>query len=426
VGSICHSVQPTIDSVVSQHAELTAQLWSTRRLGSAAPNWSLLELGRFDERIEANIDGLRVAGEAGWRACETMLESGDPGAAFVAAVLAIEAKDRDRFRKLLKLAEVRPAMWAGLGSAVAWVSAADLTGTVQALLNANVAALYRLGLTACTMHRVDPGAALEQAIARGDPKMRIRAIEAVGKVGRTAFLNAVLKAASDVQDEGRCWGAWSGVLLGDRGAALNALCGPCSRPSPRRFTAMQVLLRAVDVGAAQELLRGMAREEPKDERLLIQAVGIVGDPHFVPWLIERMADLKLARLAGESFTFITGADLALLDLECRPPEGVEFGPTDDPEDENVDMDPDEGLPWPDQAKVLAWWQANQQRFPAGTRQFMGAPPSVDHCQHVLREGHQRQRIAASLFLSLLRPGTPLFPTAAPTWRQRRWLAETGG
>jgi uncharacterized protein (TIGR02270 family) len=419
-------MRSVIENVVAQHAELAARLWSNRREGAMAPHWALRHLARFDERIEANIDGLRVAGEAGWRACETMLESGDPGAAFVAAVLAIEAKDRHRFANLLKLCEAQPAMWAGLGSAMAWVSASNLTGTAQALLKTNVASLYRLGLTACTMHRVDPGAALGHAIAQGDPKMRIRAMEAVGKVGRTAFLNAVLEAASNAQDEGRCWGAWSGVLLGDRGAALNALCDPCSRPSPHRLTAMQVLLRAVDAGAARELLRGMAREEPKDERLLIQAVGIVGDPHFVPWLIEQMADLKLARLAGESFTFITGADLALLDLECQPPEMGEFGPNDDPEDGNVDMDPDEGLPWPDRAKVQAWWQANLQRFPEGTRQFMGAQPSVDHCQHVLREGYQRQRIAASLFLALLRPGTPLFPTAAPAWRQRRWLAETGG
>jgi hypothetical protein len=54
---------------------------------------------------------------------------------------------------------------------------------------------------------------------------------------------------------------------------------------------------------------------------------------------------------------------------------------------------------------------------------MGQPPNPDNCQRVLREGYQRQRIAGALYLALLRPGTPLFPTAAPAWRQRRWLAE---
>jgi hypothetical protein len=157
-----------IENVVAQHAELAARLWGNRREGATAPHWALRHLGRFDETIEANIDGLRVAGEAGWWACETMLETGDPGAAFVAGLLAIEAKDRNRFANLLRLAEAQPAAWAGLGSAMAWVSAADLSGTAHALLNANVASLYRLGLTACTMHRVDPGVALEHAIERGD------------------------------------------------------------------------------------------------------------------------------------------------------------------------------------------------------------------------------------------------------------------
>jgi hypothetical protein len=52
---------------------------------------------------------------------------------------------------------------------------------------------------------------------------------------------------------------------------------------------------------------------------------------------------------------------------------------------------------------------------------MGAPVSRDHCIHILKEGYQRQRIAAALYLCLLEPGTQLFPISAPAWRQQRWL-----
>ncbi|MET0981012.1 MAG: hypothetical protein ABWY02_02860, partial [Telluria sp.] len=65
------------------------------------------------------------------------------------------------------------------------------------------------------------------------------------------------------------------------------------------------------------------------------------------------------------------------------------------------------------------------RFQPGVRYFLGAPPSVAHCRQVLREGYQRQRIAAAEYLCLLAPGTPLFPTSAPTWRQQRWLRQMG-
>lgn len=408
--------------VVSQHADLAAHIWGNRRQGATAPHWALRHLGRFDERVEANIDGLRVAGDAGWHACEKLLEQEDPGAAFVAGVLAIEGKDRARIGAMLSLAQASPSVWAGLGSALGWVSGSHLAGTAKALLDAKNASLNRLGITACTMHRVDPGPFLDDAIAAGDSAIRVRALEAIGKLGHSASLPAVLKVMADVEEGCRRWGAWSAVVLGDRGAALEILRDHCARPSPQRAMAMDVALRVMDLRAAHALLGGIAHEQPKDMRMLIRGVGMVGDPHLVPWLMEQMLDLKLARLAGESFSFVTGVDLASLDLDRPPPEDVEFGPNDDPEDNNVAMDADDGLPWPDTAKLHAWWDVNRHRFPADVRHFMGEPPNPENCQRILRDGYQRQRIAAALYLALLRPGTPLFPTSAPAWRQKRWLA----
>jgi uncharacterized protein (TIGR02270 family) len=158
-------------------------------------------------------------------------------------------------------------------------------------------------------------------------------------------------------------------------------------------------------------------------RWVTSGSGIVGDPAYIPWLIKHTADDTLARLAGEAFTLITGADLALLDLERKPPENFESGPNDDPDDPNVALDPDEGLPWPDQAKVQAWWDANASRFQPGQRYFMGAPVTREHCIDVLKNGYQRQRILAAHYLCLLEPGTPLFNTSAPAWRQQKLLAQ---
>jgi hypothetical protein len=44
------------------------------------------------------------------------------------------------------------------------------------------------------------------------------------------------------------------------------------------------------------------------------------------------------------------------------------------------------------------------------------------CIDVLKNGYQRQRILAAHYLCLLDPGTPLFNTSAPAWRQQRLLA----
>jgi uncharacterized protein (TIGR02270 family) len=109
-------------------------------------------------------------------------------------------------------------------------------------------------------------------------------------------------------------------------------------------------------------------------------------------------------------------------MESNPPQDFESGPNDDPNDPDVTMDPDDGLPWPDQAKLQHWWRANQQRFQAGARYFIGAPVTRAHCIDVLKNGYQRQRISAALYLTVMSPGTPLFDTSAPAWRQGRQLA----
>jgi uncharacterized protein (TIGR02270 family) len=86
------------------------------------------------------------------------------------------------------------------------------------------------------------------------------------------------------------------------------------------------------------------------------------------------------------------------------------------------MDPDDGLPWPDVTRIRKWWKANGSRFAAGTRNFMGAPVTREHCIQVLKTGYQRQRILAAHYLCLLTPGTPLFNTSAPARRQQALLA----
>jgi uncharacterized protein (TIGR02270 family) len=127
-----------------------------------------------------------------------------------------------------------------------------------------------------------------------------------------------------------------------------------------------------------------------------------------------------ARVAGEGFTLVSGAELDAQQLWRARPEG-EFGPTDDPGDEDVSIDPDEGLMWPDPEKAAAWWDLNASRFHTGQRYFLGAPVTREHCIDVLKTGYQRQRVLAAHHLCLLEPGTPLFNTSAPAWRQQRLL-----
>ena len=410
-----------IPHIIQQHAEEAAHLRHMRSNLVSAPHVKLRHLRRLDDRLAAHLDGLAVAGEYGSNVCEAALESPDIGEVFAAAVRAIVEKDERRVDKLFALVGAVPKAQPGLISAFGWVSAPYLEGTVTTLLASMEPLRRQMGIATCVMHRVDPGAALTQWLTHSEPGLRARALRAAGELGRRDLLALCLSVLEDEDAGTRFWAACSAVLLGNREKAVKVLESFVLLPNVYRERARRLLLKALDLPSAQQLLQTVAQDPNK--RLVIQGAGIAGDPYYIPWLIKQMEDLKLTRIAGESFSFITGLDLAYLDLERKPPEGIEFGPNDNPEDDNVAMDEDDSLPWPDPVKIQVWWDANKSRFTNGMRYFMGERVTREHCIHVLKEGYQRQRIAAVEYLCLLEPGTQLFPTSAPAWRQQRWLAK---
>jgi uncharacterized protein (TIGR02270 family) len=385
---------------------------------------NLLHLGRLDERLAAHLDGVAVAGDFGARVADAALESPGVGEVFVATVGAIQTGNSASLDKLFSLVEALPEAEKGLTSAFGWASAETLKGTVRGLLSGAAPFRQRVGITACAMHGVDPGAVLSVAISSQDAPLRARALRCASEVGRRDLLATCAEHLKDEDPECVFWAASSATLLSNHGAAVDSLRSLCLLPGPRRERALQLLLKILNNEDAHAMLKALA-PNPATQRTLIQGTGIAGDPFYVPWLIKQMADEKTTRLAGEAFSFITGLDLTYLDLDRKLPDGVELGPTDNPEDEDVAMDADDSLPWPDPVKIQKWWDANKHRFQPGTRYFMGEPVNIENCKHVLRDGYQRQRIAAALYLSLLQPGTPLFPTSAPAWRQQRWLAKMG-
>jgi uncharacterized protein (TIGR02270 family) len=179
---------------------------------------------------------------------------------------------------------------------------------------------------------------------------------------------------------------------------------------------MEVALRVLDVQQSQAWLKALAKD-PSQIRNVLKGMGISGNPSYVPSLIRQMEKPEFARLAGESFSMITGVDFALEKIESEMPDGYEAGPNDDPEDENVEMDEDEFLPWPNVALVKQWWENNNSRFTSGARYLCGAPVSTQHCTRVLKEGKQTQRNAAALEMALSQADAVFPNTQSPGFQQ---------
>lgn len=426
--------RPPIAAVVSQHVEEAAHLRHVRSVLVRAPHVKLHQLGRLDERIAAHLDGIAVAGDYGMQLCTRSLSSPATGEMFTLTVRAIERRDVALLLRIYRLIEAQPELERGAVSAFGWVSASLLKGLLGAFFAAPLPSMRRVALTTCAMHLVDPGPSLLDMLVDPDAQCRAAALRVAGACGRTDLLPELERLASQPEHAATSFPAqWAAVLLGARGRTLDPLLEAAAyAEKPRSDLAASLALRVADLALAQEHLRGWAARAAADgpeavtaKRQLIRRSGIVGDPLVVPWLLRQMEDLRWSRLAGEAFTMITGTDLEMLDLERRPPKGAGDGryggPTERPEEDDVGLDEDDGLPWPDTAKVQQWWDRHQDRFAGGTRYFMGEPPGIAHLQKVLREGRQRQRAAAALWTCVQAPGTPLFPVAAPTRRQQRWL-----
>jgi uncharacterized protein (TIGR02270 family) len=396
-----------IAHIVEQHAEEAAFLWLLRDAAVDAPHYALRHLARLDERVEAHIDGLRVAGDPGWEiALAQLAQHREAGEVFAAGVLALESQDQAKIGQVIAVVEAAPEATRGLISALGWLRPESLRGLVKSFLDDASPIRRMLGLAACSVHRVDPHSYLGRLLADDAPLVRARALRLAGELGRAELNQELRNAVQDPDETCRFWAAWSAGLIGERGPAIPILQQHAEGTGIHKWRALDLVLRIMPQTDAMVWLRGL-NSDARHARLAVRACGILGDPAFVPWLIGRMELPELARAAGESFSMITGLDLAYDDLEKDAPEGFQAGPTDNPADENVALDPDEDLPWPDPALLQQWWQDNGARFAAGTRHLLGRPLSPDACQHALTAGFQRQRRAAAFELSLVRPDAQL-------------------
>lgn len=414
----------TLPLIVQQHAEETALLRSSRSYLVRAAHIGLRDLARHDDRIAAHLDGLAIAGDAGWRCAQTALDRPGTGEVFTATVRALSDARTEALHKLLALAEAVPEARAGLRSAFGWVPATHLRGVTRSLLDSSHAFHREVGLAACSFHGADPGSVLAAALDDADASLRSRALRLAGELGRLELLPACLARLADDEPACRFHATRAALLLGNRQTALDGLQALALASGPFQAEAVALFFKLVPPAQARPLLAMLARQ-PAQLRFLLQGVAFTGDPDYVPWLIARMAELPPARLAGQAFSFISGASLAALHLDTDAPDEWPVVPDEDPAANDAAMDEDESLPWPDPNLVVAWWQSKTGDFAAGSRYFVGEPPSVAHCISVLKNGFQRQRIAAAEYLCLLQPGTPLFNVAAPAWRQQRLLAQMG-
>ena len=409
-----------VEEIIEKHAEDAAFLWLQRDAAVREPHYSLADLARLDNRVEANIDGLRIAGDAGCEICKEQLVWEESGEVFTAAVLAFESGDEARIQEVLELGTSTYELSRGVISALGWIPHQKADKHIRKLLSSESPDFWRIGLAASSIHRKDPGQALVDAYKDNDSLLRARAFKAVGELGLINLASSLQYKLPAEEEKCQFACAWTLTLFGYE-EAIPKLKTIALKGESHSEDATKIAVRRMQPSSASALIKEMSQSSEHIRKAVIGA-GAGGDPATIPWLISLMEKDDIARVAGESFAMITGVDIAYDDLEGEWPESFEAGPTESPEDEEVAMDPDEDLPWPEPELIQKRWNQNKSNFQTGKRYLLGKPITPEWCQQILREGKQRQRAAAAIELAMLSPGVPLFEVRAPGFRQKQILA----
>lgn len=401
--------------VIQYHAGEAAFLWMQRNHAVQAPHFRLKHLAKLDRRLEGHLEGLRLGAATAWNAAQSQLENCDMGTVFVISYLAFHSRDAKKMRSAVLLGLSAPEFQTALLAALNWIDFKDLLEVIDQLKASPEPRHQLIALSVATAHRIDPGSFLQQTLGSDSQELRARALRSIGELKRTDLLPAVQYAERDADATCRFWAGYAMALLGDPQGAQIALDAALAEPS-LMYRGIEVAMRCGNANWARDILRRLASENASP-RFAIKAAGALGDPSLVPWLFSHMQNTAQARVAGEAFSMISGADLDYLSLKQDAPE-------DAPEEELEEDDAqDADLPWPDVDNVSKWWGSESNKFSAGQRYLAGHQASAASAMIVLREGYQRQRRSAAIEFAYSNAQAIVFPVAGRAdWQRQRLSA----
>ncbi|NOX90993.1 MAG: TIGR02270 family protein [Gammaproteobacteria bacterium] len=395
--------QNVYKDIYEQYVDDAAFLWILRSVAIEKPYYKASDILELEQRIEARLDGLMTSLDPGWEACETALELQEPGEVFTSMVIAMRSHEAAKIKTAVDVGLENEIATPGLISAMGWLPAEIANPWTERFLKGKDMDHKYLGLATCSVRRTDPGEILTNILQRDDcrqhEKLYSRALRLVGELRRQDCMPTINTAMKADSENVQFWAIWSAALLGHR-ACIPDLQPLVFKTGAYQNMAIQLAFRILSVEQAREWISRLSEDESQI-RAVIKATGVLGDPHAINWLIGKMQDPKLAKLAGESFTYITGVDLEKYHLLTDESESYSIIPDDDADvDDNVDLDEDENLPYPDAEKVAAVWRDRGQHFIVGRRYFMGRSITVELLKNKLVSGTQRQRHASALELAL--------------------------
>ncbi len=401
--------------IVEEHLDEAGFMFQLWEEALRSPVYTLAEIAEGpEERLLAHLDGLVLGGPAVAKKLLLPALAGDePGQAFAAAFALVAEGPTDRIDLVLAaLEKAEPAQRVAIRRALAVVPRAELAQRLAAAA-AKASAIQADLLDVLGYRRVDPGVRLEPLVNSKDPAKEALAVRLARVFPARLDPAAVERALGSRVPEVRAAALETAAVLGHRGAVPTCEATVASR-GPAFETAALLLGLSGEEKWVAPLAAALA--DPEFQRDAAFALGFSGRVSAADALLGAMRDEKLAALAAEGFSAITG--LAIENALAKTPERWDPEAEERPDEA---YGPEADLPKPEPAAVAAWWKAARPKLDPAQRWMRGRPWGAESLVAELEHGPARRREALALDLCIETRGLVQIAWDAPSALQRREL-----
>jgi len=415
-----HTVVHPYPDLIDESFDEAAFLWRRWEGELTSLTRNLDEIYSWTEdRLHGALDGVRVAGPRAVDVAGTELGSEDldrvtvatavlgsilePGApeAIAAALRTAEGKRLDAILRGLELLGSDQALRA---------SASVLAGPGPT----RAAAMCRLKL----FRRVAPGDELVTAFQSNVPALQVEALRAARLLPPESVKRWITAGLNSEDEDVRYAAVEAGLAHRiDQAWKTAALMASQRTPAAGRYLKLLALFGTPE---EQEAIYA-ALPVPELQAPAIWALGHVGTVRAADACVAGMKHESIARLCGEAYCWITGADLERDSLGVKEtlPDAPAF--EDDDLDANLVPPPEALWPLPDPEAVKKHWLAIRSEWSASVRHIRGKPVSGDTLLSTMETGPMLRRPDLELELRVKTRGRYGVETRAFAGRQRQMM-----
>jgi uncharacterized protein (TIGR02270 family) len=413
--------QPPIRwDILEEHLDEAAFLRQLWEQSLQSPDYTLAEIAEGpEERMLANVDGLVVGGaRVAKKLLLPSLASEEPGKVFAAAFALLLSEEGDFLGDILRSLETSEAeQRAAIRRALELAQLAQLPERLKAAA-APAGVLQQELLLVLAYRRIDTGLRLDGLASSADVAVRSQAIRLAPLVPGRLETSILEQALAAPEPEVRSAALESGCILKVRGA-FSAAQSTLKDGGPGFDSAALLVGLSGDESAVTALTPGLMGTTHR--RGSIFALGFTGRVSAVEALLTMLDDKKVAPLAAEAISAITGLDIAK--RVAGPP--TRWNPAG-PDEEAEALAPEADLPKPKPDVLREWWRREGKKLDRNVRYLRGRPWTAALLLKELEVGPARRRAGLALDAAVRSSGAHCLVVDALTRRQREELAAARG